>query len=214
VNGLQCSVLDPLLTILGLGNLQAVTEGVLGYVNCAELHTEGFAQDLTSGLLDQNGGRDAGLLTKRCSDAEVDTPGGTYTIDDTPLLTGGDSPLVRGGDGDALRAAIEAGDAPVRGRIKNDAFRCPRLAALPVIDTNSVNDGSQYPIVDILYAWIDDGVSGLVWQDDDTLQAVRGHVIDPGYFPETVTDSPVVGEYLGDYLPKEAVLVRDLSDAP
>lgn len=207
LNGLQCGVLDPIAVPLGIEPLVTNVPGEA--VNCVEVHTRGFAQQLTGGLLDQAAG-DKGRLVRRCSDEEHFEQG-SFELDGTDLLKS-PSPLVRGIAPEELAGRIREGAAPVPGLISGRAFQCPRLVAMPVIDVDTVDDAGTYPVVDITYAWIEDDGEGLVWQDTDTLQSVSGYVVDPGYFPDTVSGSPVVGRYLGDYLPKEAVLVRDLGD--
>jgi hypothetical protein len=62
------------------------------------------------------------------------------------------------------------------------------------------------------YVWIDDlddSSRGLTWKGND-LRAFSGYVIDPGYFPKSVSGSPLVGPYLGASLPREVLLVRQI----
>lgn len=208
--GLHCDALNERLG--GLVEPLVTDDALLGYVNCAEVRTQDFAGPMTAGLL---GGSDgAGHLQRRCGDERETVRG--VTIDGTDLFADG-SRLVRRGPGFGsaamLRHAIRSGAEPVPGWITSEAMQCPRLVTMPVVDTSTFTDGG-YPVVDLTYAWIEDDDDGLLWRDGRTLAAFRGYVIDPGYFPGLVTGSPVVGEYLGDHLPKQAVLVRDIGPVP
>jgi hypothetical protein len=73
--------------------------------------------------------------------------------------------------------------------------------------------GETLPIVDFTYAWIDDGDDGLLFDGGD-LRGVTFHIIDPGFFNQTVTGSLKVGPYRGEGFPKEILLTRDIDDQP
>jgi len=207
-----CTFLDPLTTFL------SSTSPFSFDVNCVSSQTSGFAAALTSGMLDT--GSDPGRLLQTCGSPTFSDHGHSG-IDNTKLLTGSSSPLLdpsvpgvpgTGTPGD-LKTAVESGATPVSGWITSAAFKCPRLAMLPVIQPTAVIGGIAYPITSFTYAWIDDGTAGLVWAGSSgTLAGLRFHVIDPGYFPDVVAGSPQVGSWLGADYPKEALLVQDPSD--
>ena len=208
---LRCRVLGlpPLPVIL---NFLLSTVGVAGVfspdINCVTTRASGFADGLTVGLLDEDGAN-PGRLLQPCSDDEA--AAGGRTIDGTDLF-----------EGDALvtdagllnREDLAAGNV-VRGLIKNDAFRCPRLGMVPVIQPGLLDIvDDDYPIVDFTYVWIDDNAEGLIFNPDNSLRGVRFHIIDPGFFNQTVSGSLKVGPYRGEEFPKEIVLVRDIDDQP
>ena len=217
------NLLDPVLNLLrcrtlGLPPLPVILDFVLSTVglggvfspdiNCVTTRASGFAEGLTTGLLDANGGN-PGRLLQRCSDEEA--AAGGRTIDGTDLFRG--DALVT--DGGVLDKDDLATGNVQRGLIKNDAFRCPRLGMVPVIQPGVLNIvDDDYPIVDFTYVWIDDDAEGLIFNADDTLRGVRFHIIDPGFFNQTVTGSLSVGPYRGENFPKEIVLVRDIGDQP
>jgi hypothetical protein len=180
-------------------------------INCVTARDRGFSPGLTTGLLDDADDANPGRLLRPCSDARIDAGG--RDIDDTRLFEG--DQLVTN-DAVDLEGLLAAGNVQ-RGLIRNEAFRCPRLGMVPVVDpSGTLNlDPANYPIIDFTYVWIDDGADGLEFRDVGTdLQAVRFHIIDPGFFNETVTGSLKVGPYRGEGFPKEAVLVRDVDDQP
>jgi len=62
--------------------------------------------------------------------------------------------------------------------------------------------------------WIDDeadvehrGLNG----DGSQVTAFRGFVVDPGYLPAVVSGSADVGPFLGGNMPKEVLLMTDLT---
>jgi hypothetical protein len=177
--------------------------------NCVSTRDRGFGPGLTTGLLDQAGGN-PGRLLQACTDEEE--AAGGRTIDGTDLFEDDDL-LVGGAD---LDPAELVGGSVQRGIIKNDAFRCPRLGMVPVVQQGLLEllEPDDYPIVDFAYVWIDDNADGLIFNPDNSLRGVRFHIIDPGYFNQTVTGSLKVGPYRGENFPKEIVLVRDIGDQP
>ena len=203
--------------------LVQVLKSVLGQpatdITCSDLQRRGFAADLQAGLLDQNPA-DPGRLTLHCTGGRTTDHG--VDIDNTRLFGGGSNPLVNPAFGTprALQTSIESNGTPTEGAITDAAFQCPRLGLVPIMNPLSAGAAGSLPaddapIVGYTYAWIDNPgggtAGGLVWSGTN-LQSVRAHIIDPGYFDRLVTGSPVVTEYLGDNLPKEVVLVRDIGD--
>jgi hypothetical protein len=64
------------------------------------------------------------------------------------------------------------------------------------------------------YVWIDDeddirhrGLNG----NGSRVTSMRGYVVDPGYFPAVLSGSKAVGPYLGPDMPREALLITDLT---
>ena len=161
---LRCRVLGlpPLPVIL---NFLLSTVGVAGVfspdINCVTTRASGFADGLTVGLLDEDGAN-PGRLLQPCSDEEA-AAGGRDDRRHRPLR--GRRPRHR-------RRAAEPG-GPRRGQrerglIKNDAFRCPRLGMVPVIQPGLLDIvDDDYPIVDFTYVWIDDDADGLIFNPDN-----------------------------------------------
>jgi hypothetical protein len=212
VVGARCR--GPLAGILG-GLLNALLSLVgIGYaddINCVTTRDRGFSDGLTQGLLDPDDDS-PGLLLRRCSDADTVTTH-NVTIDGTDLQEVSDRDLTPGGQDilDVVRSGSVA-----RGAITADAFACPRLGVVPVINpgVNPLHfiDG-EYPIVDLVYVWIQDDDDGLVFEDGgNRLEAVKFYVIDPQFFGRTVSGSTKVGPFLGDNFPREVMLVKNPGD--
>lgn len=173
---------------------------------------EPFSARMTEGMFDSDAGKNGRLVG--------DCGGGTYAprghngVDASQLLAAA-SPLVDSsfGSANALKTSLLSGTTPVNkeGWIRSTAFRCPRLAVMPVLDQNPLTGviGGQN-ITKLTYVWIDDDGSsrGLSW-NGGTLRTFRGYVVHPKYLPEIVAGSPIVGPYLGDDMPKEALLIPD-----
>jgi hypothetical protein len=215
IGSLRCNLQPvPLFAVL----INLIPGAFHEHINCVAYRDRGFAAGLTDGLLDDSDTDDPGRLLQKCSDDDFATRG--RTIDGTDLFSS-PSDLVNGGDGDQLLDNVTSGNVD-RERINGDAFRCPRLGMVPVVDPGTAGLGTliggllgapQYPIVDFTYVWIDDDDQGLIYQGATAnLRGVRFRVIDPGFFEANVTGSPKVGPYLGDAFPREVLLVRDVDD--
>ncbi|MBT0771038.1 Tad domain-containing protein [Kineosporia sp. J2-2] len=161
-----------------------------------------LTQALTRGLLEPEGNRPGRLIG--------DTGHGTLTlgghagIDATDLFTGptlldpfhaGTRPLW------SLLAQGRPAAPENRGWITAAAVRSHRLAVLPVVDPELMDDGNPLPVTGFRYLWID-----RLDLRDGRLTGFTGFLVDPGYLPETVSGSLTVGPYLGAGMPREAVL--------
>jgi len=211
VVGLRCS--GPLSGLLGglLRVLLSVVGGPFSAdINCVKTRDRGFAAGLTEGLLGD--GANPGRLLRRCSGAEPETTHGV-TIDGTDLQEVSDRDALP--PGEDIDEVIESGNV-ARDAIKAEAFACPRLGIVPVINPGvpplhvlPFEDG-EYPIVDFAYVWIQDDLDGLIFEEGgDRLRAVKFWVIDPQFFGRTVSGSPKVGPYLGPQFPREVLLVKN-----
>jgi hypothetical protein len=206
VLGLQCGG-----GIAGLVPLLSVVLGIFrADINCVQSRDRGFADGLTEGLLGT--GADPGRLLRRCPGGDPVTTRGV-TIDGTDLQEVTDENVMEGLP--PITEIIEEGSI-ARGAITAEAFACPRLGIVPVINPGvpplnrlPFPDG-QYPIVDFAYVWIQDDADGLIYEDDgNRLRAVKFWVIDPRFFGRTVSGSPKVGPYLGPQFPREVLLVKN-----
>jgi hypothetical protein len=194
-----------------LGAVFEVLASVLGgdyedHINCVDTRDRGFEPGLKRGLLDTDGDS-PGRLLRRCSGDTADADG--VTIDGTNLQQVTDENATRGLP--PITEIIENGDV-ARAAIAAKAFECPRLGIVPVINPGATwpPDGSQYPILDFVYVWIQDDAKGLIFEDGgNRLLAVKFWIIDPGFFGRTVSGSPKVGPYLGPQFPREVLLVKN-----
>ncbi len=195
--------------------LNCVSTSVSSAVTTCLVTTFGqtFSTRMTNGLFTSAGGKPGRLIG--------DCGGGTYSprgfggVDQSELLNTA-SPLVDNSFGSAnqLRTSILSGTVPTgkEGWVRSQAFACPRMAVMPVLDPNPLTGviGGQN-ITKLTYVWIDDDGSGrgFSWSGN-RLRSFRGYVVDPKYLPEVVAGSPVVGPYLGPDMPKEVLLIPDL----
>jgi hypothetical protein len=211
VRGLQCGLLAPVV-----GAVFQILASVIGgpfaaHINCVNTRSRGFEPGLTAGLLDAGNAANPGRLLRRCGDETLTTH--NVTIDATDLQDVTDEDLT---GGTPINDLVESGNV-ARAAITADAFACPRLFVVPVIDPGpllgtALYDG-QYPIVDFVYVWIKDNEDGLVFEDGgNRLEAVKFYVIDPQFFGRTVSGSTKVGPFLGDNFPREVMLVKNPGD--
>jgi len=189
--------------------LASVLGGFRPDINCVNTRNRNFSDGLTRGLLDTSGAS-PGRLLKGCTSKTLTTH--NVTIDGTDLQDVTDENLT---EGFPIKDLVE-GNNVARGAIKAEAFACPRLGVVPVINpgVNLLHLDGQYPIVDFAYVWIQDirtdDTGGLVFENGgNRLRAVRFWVIDPGFFGRTVSGSPKVGPYLGPQFPREVLLVKN-----
>ncbi len=202
-----------LLGSLGQG-LDCVSAAFSSASTCLKtVFGESFSTRLTDGFFDSSSGT-PGRLVGDCG-------GGTYSprgfggVDAMRLLDAA-SPLVDDSFGtvSSLQSSILSGTLPnnKEGWIRSQAFRCPRLAVMPVLDPTPLPGVvSGQSITKLTYVWIDDDGSGrgFSWAGS-RLRSFRGYVLDPKYFGSVVAGSPIVGPYLGPDMPKEALLIPNL----
>jgi hypothetical protein len=212
VLNLSCAGLQGLLGP-GVFQILASVLGLNGFrpnINCVNTRNRNFSDGLTRGLLDTSNASPGRLLRRCPGGGTISTHG--VTIDGTDLAEVTDTRLT---GGIPITDLVEGGNV-VRGAIKADAFACPRLGVVPVINPGLalLHVDGQYPIVDFAYVWIQDiktdDTGGLVFEGGgNRLRAVRFWVIDPAFFGRTVSGSPKVGPYLGPRFPREVLLVKN-----
>lgn len=166
-----------------------------------------------------------GRAFARCRGGISGTIRGVSGVDTTPLLQTG-SPLVDDslgpatGTGSLEEAITTSATAAAPGWIKEQAFTCPQLALLPVLDAELPVSGSarDYPVLGFAYIWLDrvnqnrGGVPssdhGYYFSLQGRVIGLEGYIIPRWYLPDLVTESPTVGPYLGPGWPKQVVLVK------
>lgn len=167
-----------------------------------------------------------GRAFQRCRGGVTGTIHSVGGVDTTPLFPGSSPVLVNESLGPAtgtgsLQEAIQTGSTtPVQGWIRQQAFTCPQLALMPVLDTDIPVSGSteDHPVLGFAYVWLDSvglrrnsGVPpsdhGYYFSLQGRVIGLEGYVIPRWYLPDLVTESPTVGPYLGPGWPKQVVLV-------
>jgi Flp pilus assembly protein TadG len=176
--------------------------------------TDNFMDAFRRGLLEPSGNQPGRLIG--------DTGNGTesvngYQVDATDLFESPHllDPQYAGGSGQSLRTRLERAapaEAANRGWITSAVVRSKRLAVLPVIDPEPLGGENDHQITSFRYVWMDGAGEGrgLLWENGQ-LVGLEGFVLDSGYLPEVVSGSGTVGPFLGSEMPRETLLIGDLS---
>jgi hypothetical protein len=189
--------------------------------SCVSIAKAPFSASLTAGLL-WSSGSTPGRMLGDCGNGTTTSHGRTG-VDDSRLFTDPGFVDVNGhASASELRTRITE-PAPVgpqdRGWLTSKVLRCPRLAVLPVIDSSGPIGPISGPVgarsIDSFrYVWIDDetdvghrGLNG----NGSRVTSMRGYVVDPGYFPALISGSRTVGPFLGRDMPREAMLITNMT---